>query len=161
MSSTKTVVITGASAGVGRETARLFAQHGYDVALVARGAAGLAATAREVEGYGQRCIAIPTDVADFAQIDHAASRVELEFGHIDVWINNAMTTVFSPLADVKPQDFERAVQVTFLGQVWGTMAALSRMRARDEGIVINVGSALAFEVRMPRFLRGHSRGAFA
>jgi NAD(P)-dependent dehydrogenase (short-subunit alcohol dehydrogenase family) len=143
-STRKTVVITGASAGVGRVTARLFAQKGYDVALLARGSAGLSAAGREVESFGQRCLVIPTDVSDFAQVDHAASRVELELGPIDIWISNAMTTVFSPLEDVKPEDFDRAIRVTFLGQVWGTMAALARMRPRDEGAIINVGSALAF-----------------
>ncbi|MGB8197525.1 MAG: SDR family oxidoreductase [Acidimicrobiales bacterium] len=140
----KIAVITGASAGVGRETARVFARHGFDVALLARGDAGLNAAAREVESFGQRCLVIPTDVADFSQVDRAADRVEAELGHIDVWVNNAMTTVFSPLRDVEPEDFERAIRVTFLGQVWGTMAALKRMRPRDAGAVINVGSALAF-----------------
>lgn len=140
----KTVVITGATAGVGRETVRLFAKNGYDVALLARGEAGLAAASREVESLGQRCLAIVTDVADFNQVDRAASRVESELGAIDVWVNNAMTTIFSPLADIAPDDFERAIRVTFLGQVWGTMAALKRMRSRDEGAIINVGSALSF-----------------
>lgn len=140
----KIAVITGASAGVGRETARVFARNGFDVALLARGDAGLNAAAREVEGFGQRCLVIPTDVADFSQVDRAADRIESELGPIDVWVNNAMTTVFSPLCDVKPEDFERAIHVTFLGQVWGTMAALKRMRPRDAGAVINVGSALSF-----------------
>ena len=140
----KIAVITGASAGVGRETARIFARNGFDVALLARGDAGLNAAAREVEGFGQRCLVIPTDVADFAQVDRAADRIESELGPIDVWVNNAMTTVFSPLRDVEPEDFERAIRVTFLGQVWGTMAALKRMRPRDAGAVINVGSALSF-----------------
>jgi short-subunit dehydrogenase len=140
----KTVVITGATAGVGRETVRLFAKNGYDVALLARGEAGLAAASREVESLGQRCLAIVTDVADFNQVDRAATRVESELGAIDVWVNNAMTTIFSPLADIAPDDFERAIRVTFLGQVWGTMAALKRMRSRDEGAIINVGSALSF-----------------
>lgn len=140
----KTVVITGATAGVGRETARLFARNGYDVALLARGDAGLAAASREVEALGQRCLAVSTDVADSAQVDSAASRVERELGVIDVWVNNAMTTVFSPLADLAPEDFERAIQVTFLGQVWGTMSALKRMRPRNQGVIVNVGSALSF-----------------
>ncbi len=140
----KIAVITGASAGVGRETVRVFAQNGYDVAVIARGDAGLAAAAREVEAFGQRSLALAVDVADFAEVDNAAARIEAELGPIDVWVNNAMTTVFSPLADVAPDDFERALRVTFLGQVWGTMAALQRMRARDAGSIINVGSALAF-----------------
>ncbi|MGB8196258.1 MAG: SDR family oxidoreductase [Acidimicrobiales bacterium] len=144
MTGTKTVVITGATAGVGRETARIFAKHGFDVALLARGEAGLRATAHDVESYGQRCLAISTDVADYHQVEHAAERIEAELGPIDVWVNNAMTTVFSSLKDVRSEDFERAVNVTFLGQVWGTMAALRRMRPRDAGAIVNVGSALSF-----------------
>ncbi|HWD95563.1 MAG TPA: SDR family oxidoreductase [Acidimicrobiales bacterium] len=140
----KVVVITGASAGVGRETVRIFAENGYDVALLARGKEGLRASAREVEALGRRCLAIPTDVSDFAQVDHAAARTELELGPIDVWVNDAMTTVFSPLRDVAPEDFERALRVTFLGQVWGTKVALARMRPRDAGAIVNVGSALSF-----------------
>jgi short-subunit dehydrogenase len=137
-------VVTGASAGVGRATARAFAERGFDVALLARGQAGLDAAAREVQAAGRRALAIPTDVSDFEQVDRAASRVEEELGPIDVWVNDAMTTVFAPSWDVKPADFKRAIEVTFLGQVWGTMAALSRMRPRDRGSIVNVGSALAF-----------------
>ncbi len=140
----KVVVVTGASAGVGRATAREFARRGYDVALLARGEAGLAAAAAEVEAEGCRALVVPTDVADHEAVDKAASLVEDQLGPIDVWINNAMTTVFAPLADITPEDFTRAVEVTFLGQVWGTMAALERMRPRDRGAVVNVGSALAF-----------------
>ncbi len=140
----KTVVITGATAGVGRETARLFAKNGFDVALLARGDAGLKAAAQEVQSLGQRCLTIPTDVADYDEVERAAERIESELGAIDVWVNNAMTTVFSPLHAVKPSDFERAVQVTFLGQAWGTMVALKRMRSRNRGSIINVGSALSF-----------------
>jgi NAD(P)-dependent dehydrogenase (short-subunit alcohol dehydrogenase family) len=137
-------VVTGASAGVGRATARAFAERGFDVALLARGQAGLDAAVREVHAAGQRALAIPTDVAEFEQVDRAASRVEAELGPIDVWVNDAMTTVFAPSWEVKPADFQRAIEVTFLGQVWGTMAALSRMRPRDRGSIVNVGSALAF-----------------
>ena len=144
MNSHKTVVITGATAGVGRETARLFAKNGFDVALLARGGAGLQAAAQEVQSLGQRCLAIPTDVAEYDEVARAAERIETELGPIDVWVNNAMTTVFSPLKDVQPADFERAIQVTFLGQVWGTMVALQRMRPRNAGSIVNVGSALAF-----------------
>jgi len=140
----KIAVITGGSAGVGRATARLFAEHGFDVALLARGRAGLEAAAKEVEATGARCLKVPTDVANFDEVDRAATRVEEELGPIDVWVNDAMTTVFSPLQDVAPADFERAVQVTFLGQVWGTKAALARMRPRDQGTVVNIGSALSF-----------------
>jgi len=120
MSGRRIAVITGASAGVGRATARLFALNGFDVALLARGEAGLAGAARDVEATGGRALVVPTDVARFEEVDAAADR------------------------DVKPADFARAVEVTFLGQVWGTTAALARMRPRDRGTIVNVGSALAF-----------------
>jgi NAD(P)-dependent dehydrogenase (short-subunit alcohol dehydrogenase family) len=140
----KVAVVTGASAGVGRATARAFAERGFDVALLARGQSGLDAAAKEVESCGTKALVIPTDVSVFEQVDAAASRVEAELGPIEVWVNDAMTTVFAPSWDVKPADFQRAVEVTFLGQVWGTMAALARMRPRDRGAIVNVGSALAF-----------------
>src|ERR1700735_1083107 len=140
----KVALVTGASAGVGRATAVALAEHGFDLALLARGDAGLRATVAEIEGKGQRALAIPTDVADYGQVDRAASLTEEELGPIEVWINDAMTTSFSPLADTEPDDFRRAIEVTFLGQVWGTMAALERMRPRDRGNIVNVGSALAF-----------------
>jgi short-subunit dehydrogenase len=120
------------------------ASDGYDVALLARGRAGLAAAASDVEQAGGRSLAIPTDVASFDEIDAAATRVEQELGPIDVWINNAMTTVFSFVPDMQPREFKRATEVTYLGQVWGTMAALERMRPRDRGRIVNVGSSLAF-----------------
>ena len=137
-------VVTGASAGVGRATARAFAQRGFDVALLARGQAGLEGAAKDVRDAGARALPIPTDVSQFDQVDAAATRVEEELGPIDVWVNDAMTTVFAPAWEVKPADFQRAVEVTFLGQVWGTMAALSKMRPRDRGQIVNVGSALCF-----------------
>jgi NAD(P)-dependent dehydrogenase (short-subunit alcohol dehydrogenase family) len=137
-------VVTGASAGVGRATVRELAAQGFDVALLARGAAGLEAATAEVELSGARAFAIPTDVSRFDEVDAAACRIEQEFGPIDVWINNAMTTVFAPLAETSPADFQRALEVTVLGQVWGTTAALARMRPRDAGVIVNVGSALAF-----------------
>jgi NAD(P)-dependent dehydrogenase (short-subunit alcohol dehydrogenase family) len=140
----KIAVITGASAGVGRATARAFAEHGFDVALLARGDAGLAGAAIDVEAAGARALIVPTDVASFDEVDAAATRVEETLGPIDVWVNDAMTTVFAPAWDVKPADFQRAVEVTFLGQVWGTTAALARMRPRDRGSIVNVGSALAY-----------------
>jgi len=142
MSSRRVAVITGASAGVGRATVREFAAQGYDVGLLARGGAGLEAAARDVKQAGARALILPADVSQFDQVDAAAAQAEAELGTIDAWVNNAMTTVFAPTWDVKPADFQRAVEVTFLGQVWGTMAALSRMRPRDRGSVINVGSAL-------------------
>jgi NAD(P)-dependent dehydrogenase (short-subunit alcohol dehydrogenase family) len=137
-------VVTGASAGVGRATARAFADRGFDVALLARGPAGLEAAEKEVTAAGVRALALPTDVSQFAQVEAAAARIESELGPIEVWVNDAMTTIFSPLWEIDPADFERAVAVTFLGQVWGTRAALSRMRPRDRGTIVNVGSALAF-----------------
>jgi NAD(P)-dependent dehydrogenase (short-subunit alcohol dehydrogenase family) len=137
-------VVTGASAGVGRATAGEFARRGFDVALIARGEAGLAGAAADVRAAGRRALVLPLDVADHVAVDHAADRVEAELGPMDVWVNDAMTTTFAPLPDVRPDDFKRAVEVTFLGQVWGTMAALNRMRPRDHGTIVNVGSALAF-----------------
>jgi short-subunit dehydrogenase len=129
---------------VGRATAREFAQRGFDVALLARGQAGLDACAEEVRNAGRRALVIPTDVSQFDQVQSAGDRVEEELGEIDVWVNDAMTTVFAPAWEVKPADFQRAVEVTFLGQVWGTMTALSKMRPRDRGQIVNVGSALCF-----------------
>ena len=137
-------VVTGASAGVGRATAVALAAHGYDVALLSRGESGLDAAVREVEATGRRALAIPTDVGDAAQVDAAATRAEVELGEIDVWVNDAMTTVFAWFGDVTPEEFARATNVTYLGQVYGTMAALRRMRPRDRGRIVNVGSALAF-----------------
>ena len=137
-------MISGASAGVGRATAKAFAENGFDVALLARGAAGLSGAAADVGAAGGRALGIATDVAVFDEVDAAAAQVEDEWGPIDVWVNDAMTTVFAPLSDVRAPDFRRAIEVTFLGQVWGTMAALARMRPRDHGSIVNVGSALAF-----------------
>jgi NAD(P)-dependent dehydrogenase (short-subunit alcohol dehydrogenase family) len=141
---TQIAVVSGASAGVGRATARAFAERGFDVALLARGQAGLDGAAADVRKAGTRALPLPTDVSKFEQVDEAATRVEDELGPIDVWVNDAMTTVFAPAWEVKPADFQRAVEVTFLGQVWGTMAALSKMRPRDRGQIVNVGSALCF-----------------
>ena len=133
MGDRKVVVITGASAGVGRATARAFAKCGFDVALLARGQAGLEAAAKEVIDAGARALVIPVDVSRFADMDAAASQVEAELGPIGVSVNNAMTTVLAPSWDMRPADFQRAVEVTFLGQVWGTFAALARMRPSRPG----------------------------
>ncbi len=140
----KTAVITGASAGVGRATARVFAEHGFDIALVARGLAGLEGAASEVGTFGGRSLVIPTDVSRSDEVDAAAAQVEEELGPIEVWVNDAMTTVFAPTWETQAADFQRAVEVTFFGQVWGTMAALRHMRPRDRGTIVNVGSALSF-----------------
>ncbi|MGV3742487.1 MAG: SDR family oxidoreductase [Burkholderiaceae bacterium] len=138
------IVVTGASAGIGRATALAFGKRGCRVALLARGEDGLDAAKREIEEAGGRAIVIPTDVADHAQVEAAAERVEREFGPIDVWVNNAMATIFCPFEQITPDDFERATQVTYLGAVWGTRAALKRMKPRNRGVIIQVGSALAY-----------------
>lgn len=140
----RVVVVTGGTAGVGRATVRAFARAGDHVAILARGEEGLEAARREVEAAGRRVLAIPTDVADARAVESAAQRVEEDLGPIEVWVNNAMTTVFAPLWEVTPEEFERATRVTYLGQVWGTMAALRRMRPRDRGTIVQVGSALAY-----------------
>jgi NAD(P)-dependent dehydrogenase (short-subunit alcohol dehydrogenase family) len=139
-----TVVITGASAGVGRATAHEFAKRGASVALLARGPDGLKAAAAEVERFGGRALAIPTDVADPQSVENAASQIEADFGPIDIWVNNAMTSVFAPVAEIEPEEFRRVTEVTYLGCVYGTMAALKRMQSRGRGIIIQVGSALAY-----------------
>lgn len=136
------VVITGASAGVGRATARHFGKRGARVALLARGKTGLLAAQREIEEAGGEAIAIPTDVSDPDAVEHAAEIIELRFGPIDIWVNNAMTSVFSPVWDVKPEEFRRVTEVTYLGYVYGTMTALRRMKPRNHGVIVQVGSAL-------------------
>lgn len=144
MSTRPVVVVTGASAGVGRATARAFAAQGADVGLLARGAEGLAAAAREVEARGARALPIPTDVADAEQVERAAQRVEEELGPIDVWVNDAMVTVMSPVAETTAAEYRRVTEVTYLGAVHGTLAALRRMRPRDRGTIVQVGSALSY-----------------
>lgn len=144
MDQRRIAAVTGASGGLGRATAVAFAEHGFDVAVLARGGAGLEGAAKDVENAGQEALVCPTDVAEFGQVDAAASRIEEELGPITVWVNDAMTTVFSRFEDIAPDEFKRATEVTFLGQVWGTRAALARMRPRDRGTIVNVGSALAF-----------------
>jgi short-subunit dehydrogenase len=124
--------------------ARQLADRQFDVALIARGHAGLAAAARDVERAGGRALVMPTDVSSYDEVSEAARAAEGELGPVDVWINDAMTTVFAPVWSVEPKDFARAVEVTFLGQVWGTRTALDLMMPRDHGTIVNVGSALAF-----------------
>jgi NAD(P)-dependent dehydrogenase (short-subunit alcohol dehydrogenase family) len=139
---TQTVVITGASAGIGRAAARLFGQRGDRVALIARGRAGLEGAVRDVERAGGTALAISADVADFAQVDGAAKEIEATFGPIDVWVNVAFASVFAPFAEITAEEFRRVTEVTYLGFVHGTMAALARMRPRDRGAIVQVGSAL-------------------
>jgi NAD(P)-dependent dehydrogenase (short-subunit alcohol dehydrogenase family) len=138
------VVVTGGTAGIGRATAREFATNGYDVAILARGKDGLAATKRDVEDLGRRALAIPTDVADWKAVEEAADRIERELGPIDVWVNNAFAGIFSRFMDVTPEEYERVTRVTYLGQVNGTRAALKRMLPRDSGKIVLIGSALAY-----------------
>jgi short-subunit dehydrogenase len=138
------VVITGASAGIGRATAIEFARRGARVALLARGIDGLEAARRDVEAAGGEALAIPTDVADQSQVEAAAAQVERAWGGIDVWVNNAMATAFSTFAELAPADFRRVTEVTYLGSVWGTRAALERMLPANRGTIVQVGSALAY-----------------
>ncbi len=138
------VVVTGASAGVGRAVAHAFARRGASIGLLARGEESLAAVVEEVEGLGGEALALPTDVADAAAVEAAAAAVEERLGPIDVWVNDAMATIFAPLHEIEPEEFERATRVTYLGTVHGTMAALRRMRTRDRGTIVQVGSALSY-----------------
>lgn len=139
------IVVSGASAGVGRATALAFADAGAAwVVLLAREADRLAAACAEVEQRGARALAIPTDVADAAAVERAAEQVEREIGPIAVWVNNAMATMFAPIEAITPGEFARVTQVTYLGTVHGTMSALKRMRARNVGSIVQVGSALAY-----------------
>jgi NAD(P)-dependent dehydrogenase (short-subunit alcohol dehydrogenase family) len=144
MASSEVVVVTGATSGIGRAIARRFGQDGARVGLIARGHEPLENAKKEIEEAGGRALVLPTDVADWDGVNSAASAVEEAFGPIDVWINNAMTTVFAPFKDVEPDEFKRATEVTYLGTVWGTKAALDRMLPRDRGSIVIVGSALAY-----------------
>jgi NAD(P)-dependent dehydrogenase (short-subunit alcohol dehydrogenase family) len=140
----KVVVITGASAGVGRATARKFARHGARIGLLARGLDGLEGARREIEELGGKALVIPVDVVNADQVEAAAAQVEAELGEIDIWINNAMASVFSPVKEMTPEEFRRVTEVTYLGCVYSTLSALKRMLARDRGVIVEVGSALAY-----------------
>ncbi|HYE62302.1 MAG TPA: SDR family oxidoreductase [Phycisphaerales bacterium] len=138
------IVITGASSGVGRATAIAFARRGCTIGLLARGEDGLAGTVRDVEAAGGRAMAVPTDVSDPHAVESAAATIEEAFGPIDVWVNNAMTAVFAPTWDMTADEFKRVTEVSYLGYVYGTLAALKRMLPRDRGVIIQVGAALAY-----------------
>jgi short-subunit dehydrogenase len=138
------VVVTGGSAGVGRATVEAFAQAGWDVGIIARGQRRLDAAVAAVERSGRRACAVSADVADAAAVERAADTIEQELGPIDVWVNNAMATVFGPVSSLSAEEFRRGTDVTYLGQVHGTMAALKRMRTRNKGTIVNVGSALSY-----------------
>jgi NAD(P)-dependent dehydrogenase (short-subunit alcohol dehydrogenase family) len=138
------VVVTGASAGIGRAVARAFGARGARVALIARGATGLDAVAHEIESFGGQALVLPLDVADPDAVRGAADRVEKDLGPIDVWVNVAFTSVFAPLEQIRPEEFRRVTEVSYLGYVYGTMAALAHMRPRDRGTIVQVGSTLAY-----------------
>jgi NAD(P)-dependent dehydrogenase (short-subunit alcohol dehydrogenase family) len=138
------VVITGACAGVGRAAAHAFARRGAHLCLIAREQADLEATSHEVEQLGGKALVLPADVAEPTQIEQAAARIEQVFGLIDIWVNDAMTSVFSPFIEMTEAEFKRVTEVTYLGYVYGTMAALRRMIPRNRGTIVQVGSALAY-----------------
>jgi NAD(P)-dependent dehydrogenase (short-subunit alcohol dehydrogenase family) len=140
----KVIAVTGASAGIGRATAEHFARTGARVGLIARGPERLEAAAAEVERLGGEALVLPLDVADHAAVEDAAAQIEERFGPLDVWVNNAIATVFAPVTRITPEEFRRATEVTYLGYVWGTLAALRRMLPRDRGTIVQVGSALAY-----------------
>jgi short-subunit dehydrogenase len=138
------VVVTGATAGVGRAVIREFARRGASIGLIARDKERLDTAKKEVERLGGKAIPLSVDVADAEAVDNAAASVESEFGPIDVWVNNAMTTIFAPIQEITPEEFKRATEVTYLGFVYGTMAAVKRMIPRNKGVIVQVGSALAY-----------------
>ena len=144
LSRQRVVVITGASSGVGRACAREFARRGARLALLARGTDGLDAARREVEQLGARATVFPVDVSDADAIEAAATQIEAEVGDIDVWVNNAMLSVFAPVIELRADEVRRVTEVTYLGTVHGTLAALRRMSGRDRGVIVQVGSALAY-----------------
>lgn len=144
MKSREVVVVTGASAGLGRAIVREFAHNGADIALIARGLDGLEGARREVEQAGGRALVLPCDVSDPQAVEEAAERAERELGPIDIWVNNAFSGSLCEFLDLTPEEYKRITEVTYLGQVWGTRAALRRMLPRDRGVIVGVGSALAY-----------------
>src|SRR5438270_7693666 len=140
----KVAVITGASSGIGRACARAFAAAGYRLGLIARSAEGLEAAAREAQQAGSAAVVVSGDVASPDAVERLASETEARFGAIEVWVNNAMVTLLSPVAEMTPEEFKRVIEVNYLGTVHGTLAALRRMRERDHGAIVQVGSALAY-----------------
>jgi NAD(P)-dependent dehydrogenase (short-subunit alcohol dehydrogenase family) len=140
----KTVIVTGASSGVGRAIARAFGREGASVALLARGVDGLEAAAREIREAGGRALVLPVDVANAAAVDDAADRVVAEWGAIDIWVNDAMVSVFAPVTAIRPEEFRRVTEVNYLGYVHGTLAALRHMKPRNAGVIVQIGSALAY-----------------
>lgn len=144
MNQREVVVVTGASAGVGRATVQAFARRRACIGLIARGREGLSAACEEIKSLGGEAVMVPADVADAEQVEAAATTVEEAFGPIDLWVNNAMVSVFSPAKEMTPAEFRRVTDVTYLGYVYGTLAALRRMLPRDKGMIVQVGSALAY-----------------
>src|SRR5690606_13777962 len=140
----RVVAVTGASAGIGRAIVRAFAEDGADVGLIARNREALEAARGEVQECGGRAVVCFADVADAAQVAAAAAAIEQELGPIDVWVNNAMVTVVSPVSELSAEEIRRVTEVTYLGAVYGTLEALARMRARDRGVIIQIGSALSY-----------------
>lgn len=140
----KVIVVTGASGGVGRAVVRAFGKYSVKIALLARGGEGLEGARREVEAAGSEALIILTDVADPIQVERAAKLVTDKWGAIDIWVSNAMVSVFSPFMEMTPEEFKKVTEAAYLGQVYGTMAALKRMKSKNQGVVILVGSALVY-----------------
>ena len=137
-------MITGASAGVGRATVRKFAKQGARIGLIARGIDGLKGAQKEVEELGSKALVFPVDIGNADRVEAAAAQIEADLGEIDIWINNAMASVFSPVKEMTPEEFRRVTEVTYLGCVYGTLAALKRMLPRNRGVIVQIGSALAY-----------------
>lgn len=140
----RVIVVTGAAAGVGRAIAREFGKEKARVALIARGRDGLDAAKNEIDKMGGEALVLPLDMADSAAVESAAQKIEDTWGHIDVWINDAMVSVFSPVDQMEAEEFKRVTEVSYLGYVYGTLAALKRMKSKNSGVIIQIGSALAY-----------------